>query len=208
MTRLRLFAGSAVIALATTFGGETQFGDGFEAEYSISWAKSSEFENGSVDPAVFKGEFEDSGLGVGFDYSDPRRPAFNVTGNTADFFDPSFYQLDEVELTVLSDAEDEEFALKYNLGYDIITDSGVFRIQGGIKGRFREKSFNGQIEFYERDDYFVSDVLDAGPSNTLADLNPLPGLTQATDFFNSNLSTFELVRWDEVLSAFEAETTP
>jgi TonB-dependent receptor len=183
-----------------TFGGESDFG-GLDAEYSVSWAKSTEFENGSVDPTVFLAEFEDSGLGIGFDYSDERRPAFNVTGNTAGFFDPTLYELDEVEFTALSDAEDEEFAGRLDLGYDFVSDSGVFRIQGGVKARFREKQFNGTIEFYERDDYTLADVLGEGPSNTLANLAPLPGLTEATDFFFANQDTFELVQPDSAVDS-------
>ena len=182
------------------FGGETDLGD-LDATYSVSWAKSSEREEGSVDPTVFKGEFEDSGLGVGFDFSDLRRPGFSITGNSADFFDPSFYELDEVELTALSDAEDEEFAGQYDVGYDIFTDSGIFRVQLGSKIRLREKSFNGTIEFYERDDYTLADVLGDGPSNTLADLAPLPGLTEPTDFFFDNFASFEL---NEVDSAVDS----
>ncbi|KWV92148.1 TonB-dependent receptor [Erythrobacter sp. YT30] len=181
------------------FGGESDWGD-LNAEYSVSWAKSSELEEGSVDPTVFAAEFEDSGLGVAFDFSELRRPVFSVTGNNA-FFDPSVYELDEVELTVLSDAEDEEFAGQFDLGYDIVTDSGVFTIQGGAKARFREKTFEGTIEFYERDDYTLADVLGEGPSNTLANLAPLPGLGEATEFFNSNFSTFELVQPDSAIDS-------
>jgi len=172
------------------FGGESNWGN-LNAEYSVSWAKSTEFENGSVDPTVFAAEFEDSGLGIGFDFGDLRRPTFNVTGNQ-DFFNPAAFELDEVELTVLSDAEDEEFAGRFDVGYEIFTNSGVFTIQGGVKARLREKRFNGTIEFYERDDYTLADVLGEGPSNTLANLAPLPGLTQASEFFFANQSTFEL----------------
>ncbi|MEO0690888.1 MAG: TonB-dependent receptor [Pseudomonadota bacterium] len=171
------------------FGGESDWGN-LDAEYSVSWAKSSELENrGSVDPAVFKGEFEGTGLGVGFDFSDLRVPTFSITGNQ-DFFDPSVYELDEVELTALSDAEDEEFAGQFDLGYDFITDAGVFRIQGGAKARFREKAFNGEIEFYEADDLNLSQFLGDGPSNTLADLSPLPGLNEFSDFFFANPDVF------------------
>ncbi len=181
------------------FGGESNWGN-LNAEYSVSWAKSTEFENGSVDPTVFAAEFEDSGLGIGFDFNDLRRPTFNATGNQA-FFDPSVYELDEVELTALSDAEDEEFAGQFDLGYDIFTDSGVFTIQGGAKLRLREKTFEGTIEFYERDDYTLADVLGEGPSNTLANLAPLPGLTQASDFFFANQSTFELNAVDSAIDS-------
>ncbi|MEE4201752.1 TonB-dependent receptor [Erythrobacter sp.] len=183
-----------------TFGGESDFG-GFDAEYAISWAKSTEFENGSVDPTVFLAEFEDSGLGIGFDYSDERRPTFDVSGNSAGFFDPTLYELDEVEFTALSDAEDEEFAGRLDLGYDFVSDAGVFRVQGGVKARFREKQFNGTIEFYERDDYTLADVLGEGPSNTLENLAPLPGLTEATDFFFANRDTFDLVQPDSAVDS-------
>lgn len=181
------------------FGGQSNWGN-LNAEYSVSWAKSTEFENGSVDPTVFAAEFEDSGLGIGFDFSDLRVPTFNVSGNQG-FFDPSLYELDEVELTVLSDAEDEEFAGQFDLGYEIYTDSGVLTIQGGAKARFREKTFNGTIEFYERDDYTLADVLGEGPSNTLANLAPLPGLSEASDFFFANQATFELVQPDSAIDS-------
>ncbi len=186
------------------FGGESNWGN-LNAEYSVSWAKSTEFENGSVDPTVFLAEFEDTGLGIGFDFSDLRRPGFNVTGNSTGFFDPSLYELDEVELTALSDAEDEEFAGQFDLGYDIYMDSGVLTIQGGAKARFREKRFEGTIEFYERDDYTLADVLGEGPSNTLANLAPLPGLTQASDFFFANQSSFELNAVDSAIDSANAD---
>lgn len=181
------------------FGGESDFG-ALDAEYSVSWAKSSEFESGSVDPTVFLGEFENE-LTVGFDYADERRPAFNVSTGADAFFDPTRYELDEVELTALSDAEDEEFAGRLDLGYDIVTDTGTFRIQGGVKARFREKQFNGEIEFYEADDVTLADVLGNGPSNTLANLAPLPGLTEPTEFFFANQSIFELVQPDSAIDS-------
>ncbi|AWW73691.1 TonB-dependent receptor [Erythrobacter sp. KY5] len=189
-----------------TFGGESDFG-GLDAEYSVSWAKSTEFENGSVDPTIFLGEFEDSGLSLGFDYGDERRPAFNITGNSAGFFDPTLYALDEVEFTALSDAEDEEFAGRLDLGYDFVSDGGVFRIQGGVKARLREKQFEGTIEFYERDDYFLSDVLGEGPSNTLANLAPLPGLTEASDFFFANRNSFDLIQPDSAIDSANEDYT-
>ncbi|MDJ0979061.1 MAG: TonB-dependent receptor [Erythrobacter sp.] len=171
------------------FGGESDWGN-LNAEYSVSWAKSSELENqGSVDPAVFLGEFENE-LTVGFDFTDLRRPGFDVATGADAFFDPSTYELDEVELTSLSDAEDEEYAGRFDLGYDILTDSGVFTIQGGVKARLREKTFNGEIEFYEADDLDLSQFLGEGPSNTLANLDPLPGLTEFSDFFDSNPDVF------------------
>jgi TonB-dependent receptor len=182
------------------FGGESDLG-GLRAEYSVSWAKSTERENGSLDPTRFDGEFEDSGLVLGYDFSDLRRPIYSVSGNTADFFDPSSYELDSVEFTALSDAEDEEYAARFDLGYDFATDAGTFTVQGGFKGRWRDKSFNGDIEFYERDNYTLADVLGAPQTYRITDLTPLPGFTEATDFFNANFASFELNEFD---SAFES----
>ncbi len=186
------------------FGGESELGD-LTAEYSVSWAKSTERENDSVDPTLFIGEFEDNGLGVGFDYSDERRPLYSVSGSTADFFDPTFYELDEVELTRLSDSQDEEFAAKIDLGYEFYSDAGTFTVQGGLKGRWRDKQFDGEVEFYERDDYTLSDVLGRGQTYRIADLDPLPGLTEASDFFFDNFGSFELNAIDTALDSANSD---
>lgn len=182
-----------------TFGGESQWG-GLKAEYALAWAKSSEFENGSVDPTVFLGEFDNT-LTVGFDYTDERVPAYTILSGADAFFDPATYELDEIELTALSDAEDEEFSGRFDLGYEWFTSAGTVTVQGGAKVRLREKRFNGEIEFYERDDYTLADVLGEGPSNTLADLAPLPGLTEPTRFFRDNFASFELNAVDSALDS-------
>lgn len=181
------------------FGGESDFG-GLDAEYAVSWAKSSEFENGSVDPAVFLAEFEDTGLVNTFDFTDLRRPLFTATGNS-DFFDPAVYELDEVEFTALSDAEDEEYAAKFDLGYDIFTGRGTLRIEGGFKGRWRDKSFNRTVEFYERDDYTLADVQGLGQTYRITDISPIAGLTEATDFFFANQASFEFQEIDSTVDS-------
>jgi len=188
-----------------TFGGESDFG-GLRAEYAVAWVKSSEFENGSVDPTVFVGEFENE-LTVGFDYNDQRRPGFDVQTGSEAFFDPSRYPLDEIEFTALSDAEDEEFSGRLDLAYNFVGDAGVFTLQGGAKARLREKRFNGEIEFYERDDYTLADVLGRGPSNTLENLSPLPGLTEPTGFFVENFDSFELNEVDSLVDSANEDYT-
>lgn len=182
-------------------GGESDWGDWF-AEYAVSWAKSSEREDGSVDPTQFERDFDGDGLVIGFDYSDPRIPLYSVVSETvdADFFDPSTYELNDVEFTSLSDSEDEEYAAQFDIGRRFFTDSGEFSVQAGFKGRWREKSFNKQVEFYEVDDdvfpYTLDLVLGVGPTYTLADLSPLPGQTEPTDFFFANFNQFELAEAD------------
>ena len=91
--------------------------------------------------------FEDSGLEIGFDYGNPRVPLYSVTGNGTEFFDPAAYGLDEIEFTAGSLGEDEEFAARLDLGYEIYADAGTLTIQGGVKARFREKAFSGIVEF-------------------------------------------------------------
>lgn len=184
------------------FGGESRFG-ALTADYAVSWAKSSETKDGSVDPTRFDGNFEDSGLVIGFDYANPRIPLFSVTGNNAGFRDPTNYGLDEVEFTAGSLGEDEEFAARFDLGYEIYSDAGTLTIQGGVKARWREKFFAGAVEFYENDNYTLADVLGAPQTYRLAglDLSPLPGFTEATDFFFTNFSDFELNEIDSIIDS-------
>ncbi|SMQ69820.1 TonB-dependent receptor [Altererythrobacter xiamenensis] len=183
------------------FGGESDW-DAWFAEYSVSYAKSSEFENGSLDPTQFEREFEAEGLQVGFDFSAPRLPIYSVAADpTGDFFDPAAYELNDIELTALSDSEDEEYAAKFDVGRRFIGDTGTFTVQAGFKGRWREKSFNGEIQFYENDNFFMSDALGIGQTYRIADLDPLPGLTESTDFFFANFGDFEL---QEIDSQFDS----
>ena len=182
------------------FGGESEW-DSFFANYSLAWSKSSEREDGSVDPTQFERDFDGDGLTVAFDYGDERRPAYSVSGATGLFFDPTEYELNDVEFTALSDAVDEEWAAQLDFGNEMAMDNGVFTLQGGVKARWRTKSFNKQVEFYENDNYFLSDVLGQGPTNTLADLAPLPGLTEATDFFFANFSSFEFQPADSIFDS-------
>ncbi|QIG52975.1 TonB-dependent receptor [Altererythrobacter sp. BO-6] len=176
-------------------GGKSDWGDWF-AEYSASWAKSTERESGSVDPAEFRQRFSDDGLIVGFDFADPRVPAYSVISDPGSFFDPAEYGLNDIEFTALSDSQDEEYTAKLDLGRRFATDTGEFTVQGGVKARFREKSYNKTVEFYEIDDYILADALGIGQTYRLADISPLPGYTEATDFFLSNASQFELVEAD------------
>ena len=90
----------------------------------------------------------------------------------------------------MSDSQDEEYSAKFDLGRRFALDDSEFIVQGGLKGRWREKSFNGTVEFYERDNYTLADALGIGPTYRIADLSPLPGYTEATNFFLSNFDSF------------------
>lgn len=180
-------------------GGETVSGP-WKLEYMASYARASEREDNSVDPTVFEQEFAD--LGVAVDYANPRTPLFAVSGpGVANFFDPSLYVLKDVELTALSDAVDEEWTGRVDLAREFAMDGGSFTLQTGLKLRLREKTFNADIEFYENDDFFLSDALGIDATYRLTDLNPLPGYTEASDFFFANFDQFELQEADSLFDS-------
>ncbi|HSG33592.1 MAG TPA: TonB-dependent receptor, partial [Sphingomonadaceae bacterium] len=189
-----------------TFGGETR-SNGWLAEYSASWAKSSELEDGSVDPAEFRRRFDpddNEDVVVSFDYSDMRLPMYSVSGaNAGLFFDPSEYELNDIEFTELSDSQDEEYAAKFDLGREFYTDSGTFTVQGGFKGRWRDKSYNFNVSFWEHDDLTLADVLGA-QTYRIAEIEPLPNYSGSTDFFLANMNDFE---FQPVDSAFDSATS-
>lgn len=182
------------------FGGESRLG-ALKADYALSWAKSSETKDGSLDPTRFDANFRNSGMAIAFDYSDPRVPLYSVTGNSAGFLNPANYGLNSIEFTETSLGEDEEFAARFDLGYEIYSDAGTLTIQGGAKARWREKFFNGRFEFWENDDLTLANVLGAGQTYRLADISPLPGFTEATEFFNANRGAFELNQIDTALAS-------
>lgn len=182
-------------------GGKTETGP-WKIEYSGSWAKSSEFENGSVDPTTFSNSFDGDGVSVLFDYSDDRTPFFSYPTGAALANNPSLYQLEDVELTALSDAQDEEFATRLDVAHIFAMGSGDFTVQGGFKARWREKSFDNDVEFYEdtTGTYALDDVLGT-PTYRLTDISPFASQTGPTDYFRANFGDFEL---QEIDSQFDS----
>ncbi len=174
-------------------GGETDTGT-WKAKYQASWAKSSERENGSVDPANFERTFEDEGLVLGLELAN-RVPRYTVRGPTGAFTDPAEYELDDISLTTLSDSVDEEYAAKLDLGREFATDSGTFTIQAGAKGRWRDKHYNLEAEYWENGDVTLADVL--GEQNyRLADISPVPSYRGARELLFGRMGDFELNEFD------------
>ncbi len=186
---------------SVVLGGKTETGP-WKIEYSGSWAKSSEFEDGSVDPTKFSNDFDGNGVSVLFDYSDDRTPFFSYPTGAALANDASIYALDDVELTTLSDSQDEEFAARLDVSHVFAMGSGEFTVQGGFKGRWREKSFDKDVEFYEDDsgNYFLDDVL-GEQTYRLTDLGPFTSRRGPTEYFRANFSDFEL---QEIDSQFDS----
>ncbi len=175
------------------FGGETDTGE-WKAKYSASWAKSSELEKGSIDPTKFDNKWEEDGLQVLMDYSDYRMPIFSIAGDdAASFYDAGSYELDDIEYVTLSDSQDEEFALKFDLGREFLMDGGTFTVQAGAKARWREKSYNMEVSFWETADgvdYYLSDVL-GEQTYRITDLGPVASYEGPSNRFLNNPGDFE-----------------
>ena len=188
-------------------GGESDWGEWF-AEYAVSWAKSSEKEDGSVDPAEFRQRFDDDGLEVAFDFSNPRVPHYSVTQDPGSFFDPAAYELNDIEYVTLSDAQDEEYSAKFDLGRRFGLDTGEATLQFGAKGRWRDKTYDKSVEFYENDAPTLADVL-GEQTYRLADLAPVLSYTGASDYFRDNFADFELQDedsfYDSTVEDYEAQ---
>ena len=182
-------------------GGETQAGD-WTITYIGSYAKSSEKEDGSLDPIQFDRDFEGEGLMVDVDYSDPRTPAYSVSG-VSDFYDPSTYELNDIEVTDLSDARDEEYAAKLDIAREFPTSSGVFTAQAGFKGRWRQKTYDKNVLFYEWDgdtDYTLADVIGTQTFRR-GDISPVASKRGGSQHFNNNFDMYELQDLDSIFDS-------
>lgn len=179
-----------------TLGGTTETGP-WKAVYSASWAKSSERENGSIDPVSFERVFENGDdFGVAFDYSRDKRIPYSIVSGEAAFLDPGEYELDKVERTTLSDSQDEEWTMKADLSRKFSTENGDFTIQAGSKLRWRKKSYNADRDIFEwagDDDLTLAqDGLLGKQDYDLADIEPALSKRGFRRFFNDNLDSFEI----------------
>lgn len=177
---------------SVTLGGETVQGP-WRATYSAAWSEASELEDGSLDPTRFRARFDEDGVNVNFDYANPRRPLFTVSGNTALFNDPETYGFNRVERTVLSDAMDREYTLRGDLSREFAGAAGTFTLQTGVKSRWRKKGYDFELEYFGDfdGDYTLADVL-GSQSYRFTDLGPIASHTGPRNFFESNRGSFEL----------------
>jgi TonB-dependent receptor len=183
-------------------GGETAT-DGWRAQYSVSYAKSSERENGSIDPANFERNFEDDGLNLGLDFANPRKPLYSVggaPGAVADFSDPSEYELDSIQVTTLSDSRDKEWGARLDLGREFAMDGGTFTVQAGAKARWRDKSYNLETEYWENDDLTMEDLVGT-QGYRITDISPVLDKKGVRKFFDANRSIFERNDFDSDLDS-------
>ncbi len=186
-----------------TAGGET-FAGAWTFKYNLAWSKARERERGSLDPVAFEQSFEDPGqFGVGFDYADMKLPRYTVTADPdAVFADASAYEFDQLERTTLSLSEDEEIAARVDVSREFNFDGTTFTLQGGLKTRQREKSYDLQLDVYDGfdGDFTLADVA-GSQSYGLASIDPIPSGPRTRAFYNANSALFEL---DPVDTQFES----
>ncbi len=187
-------------------GGET-FKDAWTFEYSGSYSKASELENGSLDPTTYVAAFEDPGqLGVMFDYSDYKRPGFNIIAGQSAFADPNTYEFDEIERTILSDATDEEWGAKLDLTRQfVLTDGAVFDVKFGGKARLRQKQYDFNVEFLSDGPLEDTTLAQFATSGTygLANIAPQVDPLAVRELVNGNLSAFDN---DDIDGVFDSAT--
>ena len=171
-------------------GGETELDNGWEYEYSASYAKASEHEYRTQDPTRFRRDFDQAGdLIVNFDYSVLELTPYAVGSANFDFNDPSIYELNKLEV-VDGIAEEEETTFKFDVEREFDYADGELDLKFGVKYRQKEKSSDVEIvEYSDFDAYTLADV--AGQQTYgLFDLGPLPDLGRTRAFNNANLDQF------------------
>ena len=182
-------------------GGDTDTGD-WKFSWQGSWAKSSERENFSLDPARFRARFDGDGVGITMNYADPRVPLYTITSGADMVNDPDNYSFNRVELTTLSDSRDEEWAAKADLSRIFAMDGGTFTVQGGVKSRWRKKSYDFNMTYYEDydGDLTLADVL-GDQTYRLTDMGLVIDKKAMTDFFKANQGNFEVDNYETALNS-------
>ncbi|QDK34386.1 TonB-dependent receptor [Sphingomonas sp. IC081] len=207
---------------SVSIGSDTDTGV-WKFNWMASYAKSTEKETFSVDPTRFRARFK-SGTVVDMDYSNTYYPTYSVTEGADTFNDASEYAFNKTELTTLSDSQDQEWAIKADLARTFAGDNGDFTVQAGGKARWRKKSYDFNMTYYDLADdadYTLADVL-GKQTYRLTDMGPVaskggpaayllsnPGAFVVNDFesgYNSAISDYSvrediaagyaLARWD------------
>ena len=182
-------------------GGQTQVND-WTLDYSASWSRAEQKEDGSIDPIRFRQRFQGVGaLGVDFDFSDWQRPQYNIRNGAANFVDPSKYTFSLLEHTDKEDSTDKEWAFKTDIARNFALGNGDLEVKWGGKARLRNKSLNMLYSIYDGYDgkFSLADVV-GGPSYGLADIAPVPDLGKVRDFFAANRGKMKLNPFDTDLA--------
>lgn len=172
-----------------SIGGKTETGP-WTFRYEGAYAKSSEKENGSIDPIAWSRDFDDEDpLGVTFDFANYKRPGYSITQGGDIFFDPEEYEFDKVERTTLSLSKDREWSGRFDVTRDFALARGEFSIQAGGKARLRRKTYDLQKDIYEDNDTTLAEVL-GKQDYSLALIDPVPGYKPVRKFLGNGFDQF------------------
>ncbi len=187
---------------SVAIGSDTDTGT-WKFNWQGSYAKSSEKETFSIDPTRFRARFR-AGTVVDMDYSKTYYPTYSVSEGADDFNDASSYEFNKTELTTLSDSQDEEWAIKADLARTFAGDNGDFTVQAGAKARWRKKSYDFNMNYYEladdAPDYTLADVL-GKQTYRLVDMGPVSSKGGAADYLLSNPGSFVINDYESALNS-------
>lgn len=187
---------------SVTIGSDTDTGV-WKFNWQGSYAKSTEKETFSLDPNRFAADFEDgSGVVIDVDNSNKYFPAYSIASGAASVNDASAYEFDRLELTTLSDSQDEEWAAKADLARTFAGDNGDFTVQGGVKARWRKKSYDFNMSRFDGydGDYTLADVLGT-QTYRLLDMGPVASKAGSADFYLANQGDFEFNETDSLIDS-------
>lgn len=175
-------------------------------KWDASYAKASEIENGNIDPIRVRARYN-SGVTVAYDYSDERAPIYSLTNGAAAFNDVSRYSFNRIEYTDVSDSRDEEYAAKFDIARSFPMAGGEFTVQGGAKARWREKSYNFDLIYFDGFDgtFPVAGMLNGTQTYRITDMGPVFDFGAARAFFNQNRAAFEISQYDSDLESAIAD---
>ncbi|MCJ2180889.1 TonB-dependent receptor [Novosphingobium album (ex Hu et al. 2023)] len=174
-------------------------------DWSASYAKSTEKETFSLDPVRFAADFDDGdGVVIDIDNSGRYYPSYAVSAGADAVNSADNYTLNRVELTTLSDSQDEEYAVKADLARTFAGDNGDFTVQAGAKMRWREKSYDFEMTRYKKSkDYTLADVLGT-QTYGLLDMGPVASKTGTKAWFLANEADLSI---DDYKSALDSATS-
>jgi TonB-dependent receptor len=187
---------------SVSIGSDTDTGT-WKFNWQASYAKSSEKETFSLDPMRFAAEFgRASGVSIDVDNGNKYFPTYSVTSGAAAVNNPLNYGFDRLELTTLSDSQDREWAAKADLARTFAGDDGDFTVQGGVKARWRKKSYDFEMSRF--DDYdgdlTLADVLGT-QTYRLQNIGPVANKGGSADFYLANESGFEVNPEDSLIDS-------
>ncbi|GGY89822.1 TonB-dependent receptor [Novosphingobium colocasiae] len=189
---------------SVVLGSKTDTGT-WKFDWSASYAKSTEKETFSLDPVRFAADFDDeSGVAIDFDNAGKYYPTYSVISGADAVNDAASYTLNRVELTTLSDSQDEEWAVKADLARTFAADGGDFTIQAGGKARWRDKSYDfNMIRYKKSKDFTLADVL-GSQTYRLIDMGPVALKGGTADWFRANEADLSI---NDYASALDSATS-